>query len=271
MYSKTFMLSLTALFLIASCNTPEKTEENVTSSQSESIPLGDNSRVSLDWDGVYTGTVPCADCEGIKTMIKLNKDNTYEIKTRYLGKSEEVYTGTGTFTWNEDGGKITLEPEADGIARSYLVGENILFHLDNDGNRITGDMADKYQLSKIQKGLEGKRWKLVELMGKEVSDMGNNQGKTPFLMFTQEGNKLTGNLGCNSVVGTYELGEGNRLSFAENLAVTMMACVDMTIEDQFKEVLGRVDNYTLNEDGTVLSLNRAKMAPLARLEVDYMD
>jgi len=31
-----------------------------------------------------------------------------------------------------------------------------------------------------------------------------------------------------------------------------------------------VDNYTVSEDGKYLSLNRARMAPLARFEVVYL-
>ncbi len=32
-----------------------------------------------EWDGVYLGSVPCADCEGIKTMIRLTKENKFVI------------------------------------------------------------------------------------------------------------------------------------------------------------------------------------------------
>jgi copper homeostasis protein (lipoprotein) len=42
----------------------------------------------------------------------------------------------------------------------------------------------------------------------------------------------------------------------------MMACPELAQEREFLEMLPRVDNYTLG-DGA-LSLNRARMAPLAR-------
>ena len=44
-----------------------------------------------------------------------------------------------------------------------------------------------------------------------------------------------------------------------------MACPDMQIADQFNQVLGKVDNYAI-ADG-VLSLNKARMAPLARFRL----
>jgi heat shock protein HslJ len=44
-----------------------------------------------------------------------------------------------------------------------------------------------------------------------------------------------------------------------------MACAEgMETEQAFNEVLGMVDNYSLN--GEQLTLNRARMAPLARFE-----
>ena len=46
-----------------------------------------------------------------------------------------------------------------------------------------------------------------------------------------------------------------------NVASTMMACPD-NIEDEFKKILYTTDN--LSTDGQTLSLNKARMAPLAR-------
>jgi uncharacterized lipoprotein NlpE involved in copper resistance len=50
-----------------------------------------NSRNSLDWAGVYKGTLPCADCEGIQEEIRLNDDLTYEMVSTYLGKGENGF------------------------------------------------------------------------------------------------------------------------------------------------------------------------------------
>jgi len=114
----------------------------------ETLSKGDNSMVSLDWNGNYKGTIPCADCQGIETSITLHKDGSYILKTKYLGKSDAVNEKTGKFTWNNAGSTITL----DGISNApnqYLVGENVLFQLDMSGKRITGNLAESYQLKKI--------------------------------------------------------------------------------------------------------------------------
>jgi copper homeostasis protein (lipoprotein) len=114
----------------------------------ETLSKGDNSMVSLDWYGTYMGKIPCADCQGIETSITLNKDGSYLLKTKYLGKSDVLNEKTGKYTWNTAGSTITL----NGISNSpnqFLVGENVLFQLDMSGKRITGNLAESYQLKKI--------------------------------------------------------------------------------------------------------------------------
>lgn len=102
---------------------------------------------SLDFLGIYKGILPCADCEGIETIIELGTGNSYSKKATYLGKeNQNVIESSGTFTWNDAGNTITLTNEES--PNQYFVGENVLFHLDLEGNRISGDLADKYQLVK---------------------------------------------------------------------------------------------------------------------------
>lgn len=109
--------------------------------------VGDNSRNALDWAGVYTGTVPCADCAGIRTRIELRDDGSFSRSLVYLGEDEQPFTDTGRFEWDDTGSRITL-PAGGRDTQQYLVGENALFHLDSDGQRITGDLAAAYRLEK---------------------------------------------------------------------------------------------------------------------------
>ncbi len=74
---------------------------------------------------------------------------TYHKTSEYLGKENGVlYEDRGTFEWNEAGSHIVLM-DSNGETRQYKVGENMLFHLDNEGNRVTGVLAEKYVLNKI--------------------------------------------------------------------------------------------------------------------------
>lgn len=105
------------------------------------------SQMALDYWGIYKGVLPCADCEGIETVIELDSDFTYVKKTIYLGKGDNLVKETsGTYSWNDSGNIITLAGED--APNQYFVGENVLFHLDMNGDRITGNLAEKYKLNK---------------------------------------------------------------------------------------------------------------------------
>lgn len=107
-----------------------------------------NSNNSLDWQGTYKGTTPCADCEGIATEMTLNNDLTFVLKTKYLGKGDgKVFEEKGTFAWDKSGSTITLN-NLKGKPNQYKVGENRLIQLDMKGKIITGALAEKYVLTK---------------------------------------------------------------------------------------------------------------------------
>jgi copper homeostasis protein (lipoprotein) len=233
-------------------------------SKDKTLPTGDNTMTSVDWDGMYFGVLPCADCEGIQTTIKLNIDLTYEIKTKYLGKDDKFFESKGHFSWNEEGNKITLTG-TDVFPKNYFVGENMIKQLDMGGNQITGGMADKYVLRKALPEITNKYWKLVELIGKKVHHEEINK-REPHMILRYDGNKVTGSGGCNTFNGTYELKESNRINFSK-LATTLMACENMETEQEFFKVLEMADNYFLSAD--TLVLHKAKMAPLARFEAVY--
>src|SRR5690606_28741050 len=97
----------------------------------------DNSRTSLDWDGYYVGTLPCADCPGIKTELELNADQTFILRETYLDRDVASRVTTGSFNWNGQGNAIRLNSDGERTI-NYLVGENTLIQLDVNGNRITG-------------------------------------------------------------------------------------------------------------------------------------
>lgn len=240
----------------------KETAENKTEQTTQT--LSDNSRTSLDWDGTYFGVLPCADCEGIETTITLSKDLTYSLKSKYVGKSAEVFEKSGSFTWNEAGSIITLSGFTEGEGPSkYFVGENRLTQLDIEGNKISGALAEKYVLTKRQTvSLTDTKWKLIELMGKPVK-YSNPESKEIFIQLLSEDNKAFGFSGCNTFRGSYELKDGNRITFSK-MASTLMACPDMELEREFMKVIETADNY--NFDGVNFVLNRARMAPLVRFE-----
>jgi len=110
-------------------------------------------------------------------------------------------------------------------------------------------------------GVTEKYWKLVELHGQPVPAL----EREPHFVLRTEGRRVEGFGGCNSFGGSYEIDEKiSRIRFGQ-IVSTLMACPSgMEVEGAFIEVLRNVDNYSVN--GDELTLNRARMAPLARFE-----
>ena len=109
--------------------------------------------------------------------------------------------------------------------------------------------------------ITGKKWKLIELNGKKVADKVNN--KEPFLLLEAAENRYSASGGCNGIGGTFTLTKMGKIKFSLGVS-TMMMCPDMSAENGLKDVLSEADNYTISADGSTLSLNKARMAPLAR-------
>ena len=104
---------------------------------------------TLNLSGLYLGFYPCADCQGIRTTLALNKNNTYVIISIYVGKSDREFVEKGKFTLGDNGDTLVLTPrKGSTTTQQYLIDDNMLIKLDEDGNRITKDGADGYILKR---------------------------------------------------------------------------------------------------------------------------
>ncbi|GAP72336.1 copper homeostasis protein CutF [Candidatus Symbiothrix dinenymphae] len=147
---KVFFTAIFATVLVgfAACKQQSKSEAASESMEVIAIDAAHNSRNSVNWQGIYKGTTPCADCEGIQTTLTLH-ESTYVLETVYLGKSKQVYKTEGKFVWNAEGSRITLDNEkTNGFNTQIRVGENVLWLLDREGKQIEGELAEKYMLRK---------------------------------------------------------------------------------------------------------------------------
>ncbi|WP_149912948.1 copper resistance protein NlpE [Sphingobacterium cavernae] len=100
--------------------------------------------LSANLAGYYSGDLPCVDCEAINTMLELHKDNSYVLRYMYEGKSEDQFIKEGE--WSIKKNTLTLE----GVDYQYKINPDYLIQLDLEGNEIKGDLAEKYQLSRIR-------------------------------------------------------------------------------------------------------------------------
>lgn len=263
-------LPLCLLVLVACQNKPEATETTAPQNAQEAdanaaAPDMHNSKTALDWQGVYRGILPCADCPGIKTEITLYNNNTYEKGVRYVDRKNLKTSSleTGSFEWSSDGNKITLDNDE---FEQYQVGENQLFKLDKEGNRISGAIAESYTLKRPEPAtLRGTYWRLFELNGKTYNSTGDQL--EIYIELDESENRISGTAGCNRIMGGFTSDKELELRF-DKVATTLMACPDMETESEFLKMLEKVDNYNLKND--TLSLNKARMAPLARFKAEFL-
>ena len=96
---------------------------------------------------MYLGFLPCADCKGIKTTLALNKNKSYIIMSQYVGRSEREFVEKGKFEWSEKPNVIVLTPKKGGTEKQYyLVEQDSLTKLDQNGDLIGGQHANRYIL-----------------------------------------------------------------------------------------------------------------------------
>ncbi len=101
------------------------------------------------WKEIYEGTLPCADCEGIRTTLNLNKDASFTLKEEYLGKkSPAAFNSKGKWVVNENTITLQFDKELQDRRVQYKAGENKLWLLDQEGKEITGTLAGKYIMTK---------------------------------------------------------------------------------------------------------------------------
>ncbi|WP_424245667.1 putative lipoprotein NlpE involved in copper resistance [Elusimicrobium posterum] len=146
---KLLMLVLTAAVLCtAACK--EKEDKTAVAAQPEK-------KVETRLMGnasVYEGTLPCADCEGIKTKLTLtyylNGDYEYTKEETYLGKNSKPFVTTSAWSENLLMGRVTLY-NASGTDSEYWQrkGKDTLVKLDMKGNPIKSNL--NYSLKQTAK------------------------------------------------------------------------------------------------------------------------
>ncbi len=145
--------ALAALFTMSACtsnaNKPGAGADSISgttdTTETEMMDTAHNSQNSVDWQGTYTGVMPCADCPGIKTTIVLNNDLTFTYTGEYQERDTKV-EDSGKFMWHENGSVVHLMGKE--VNMKLKVGENQLFSLDQDGKPIDGPLKEHYILKK---------------------------------------------------------------------------------------------------------------------------
>ncbi|NMA73921.1 MAG: copper resistance protein NlpE [Bacteroidales bacterium] len=143
-----FLLLL--MVAVVACSGGTKKQQVAEEEGIESVDIVDDGHYaenSLDYWGVYKGTLPAADGPGIETTLVINDDDTFNLTSVYVDRNTTIEE-KGTYTLEK--GYMTLSFDGDQEAQYYFIGENRATRLNADKEFIAGELADQYVLNKVE-------------------------------------------------------------------------------------------------------------------------
>lgn len=142
-----------AFLLMLSCNQKDKNPDIKVAPKPDSMSVqssastinSGSSENARDWYGTYEGTVPCADCPGIKSALTLNENGSFKLDEEYLER-KSGNEDQGTYEWDPENRMVTLKGNTSKY--KYKVGNQMLTQLDLQGNPVDGPDKEAYVLRK---------------------------------------------------------------------------------------------------------------------------
>ena len=139
-----------AVALTTSCNgkkTVSADADNDSTSVADTTVAGENVDLTTV-AGTYEGTLPAADCPGIKTVLTINADSTYELKQDYIERKDGHDEASGVLQVL-NGNVLMLVRPSSGEHTFYKVKDSkSIVMTDSLGNEAEGEMAKLYVLTK---------------------------------------------------------------------------------------------------------------------------
>ncbi|MCI6893610.1 MAG: copper resistance protein NlpE [Bacteroidales bacterium] len=143
------ILAVAALVATASC-TDKKASANVEDNDSTSVAVVVNEIDLANVAGTYEGTLPAADCPGIKMVLTINADSTYQMTQDYMDRKDGHDEASGVFDVL-DGNVLMLVRPSSGEHTFYKVKDgNSIVLTDSLGNEAEGESAELYVLKKTK-------------------------------------------------------------------------------------------------------------------------
>jgi heat shock protein HslJ/uncharacterized lipoprotein YbaY len=118
---------------------------------------------------------------------------------------------------------------------------------------------------RAQPTLRGTAWKLQALQSPEGPTLINPPGRPPELLLASDSERLSGNSGCNRLLGGFQL-TGDQLRFSQ-LVSTKMACAAdvMAFEQQYLKALDQVRQWNIDKRSLLLQDGVGRSLLLYRL------
>ena len=140
------MIFLWAVFLVVmiSCNSSQKNNAQIKNSEIKTESQAQTSNLF----GTYEGTLPAADCEGIKTMLVINEDKTYTLKSEYIGQKDATFETSGVYHMIGDSIIELVTPSSREKTYYRMLNNKQVMLSDKEGTINQGSLAEHYILNK---------------------------------------------------------------------------------------------------------------------------
>lgn len=141
-------LAVIAAAMMVACNGKKTAQDEM---KNDSVSVADS--VSADVDlaavaGTYEGTLPAADCPGIKTVLTINADSTYQLQQDYIDRKDGHDEASGVLQVL-DGNVMMIVRPSSGEHSFYKVKDSkSIVMTDSLGNEPEGETAKLYVLTK---------------------------------------------------------------------------------------------------------------------------
>lgn len=146
---KIFLLFIIFAFTLTSCEKIAKQIKSSTTDENSITSYVDVDEVtSFGFPGTYEGIIPCKDCKGVVTTLKLSKNNSYELLTKEIEKKDTIHE-SGSFSFDPSTSVLTTMPmDTTYFSKHFEITPDQVYFLGNDKKRFYGELADLYILKK---------------------------------------------------------------------------------------------------------------------------
>ena len=139
-----------AVALTTSCNgkkTVSADADHDSTSVADTTVAGENVDLTTV-AGTYEGTLPAADCTGIKTVLTINADSTYELKQDYIERKDGHDEASGVLQVLNGNVLMLVRPSSGEHTFCKVKDSKSIVMTDSLGNEAEGEMAKLYVLTK---------------------------------------------------------------------------------------------------------------------------
>src|SRR5699024_1882486 len=141
---KLSLLLFAVALLFTACNKSNKQSSN----KQNQVAIGQGANSATNISGVYSGTLPCADCPGIKTTLTFEPNNKVKKSTFYLGHDSTEKTTKGSYKIDMGDSLIIVNIPNEKKKFYRMKSDTTIAMLKSDTTEVKGPLAKKYILTK---------------------------------------------------------------------------------------------------------------------------